>query len=157
MMGNPVGNIWNSAPLEQNVVEISFDSEPLEKRTSIARFKFSQGLFQRFERLLCFESFVKRRFEQRDSFLKETELNIVSRPSSHAFPRNIVEHNRGTACSKYNCCSSLRQTTREDRTLTASSDCHRFQRFSGYCGAEFLVCGILHLVQQRPPARTLPQ
>ena len=26
--------------------------------------------------------------------------------------------------------------------MTASSDCHRCQRFSGYCGAEFLVCGI---------------
>ena len=35
--------------------------------------------------------------------------------------------------------------------MTSSSDCHRRQRFSGYCGSQYLVCGIHPTGPTEPP------
>jgi hypothetical protein len=37
--------------------------------------------------------------------------------------------------------------------MAKTKDCDRCQRFSGYGGTEFLICGILRLGQQKTPAQ----
>ena len=75
-------------------------------------------------------------------FWRRLSLNVVKRPRAHTFPRSIVEHNRGQRALSTIVTVDQARPTCEDEPLTASSDCHRCQRFSGYCSTEFLVCGI---------------